>query len=113
MDNNGKITKRLFIAKIQEKNVCNVEDATYIYESFMNVLTDCILEGREVILTGFGNFILKPHKGHKFCFSNDDKINDYITLKFSTSNVFNRNLRCVDPITIVKGTNNTESIQKE
>ena len=98
MDNNAKITKRQFIAKIQERNVCNAEDATHIYESFMGVLTESILEGQEVILTGFGNFILKPHKGHKVCFANEgESINDYLTLKFSTSNVFNRKLRYVEP----------------
>lgn len=88
-----KVSKRLFIEKISKKKNCTPEEAVDIYESFMEVLTDEILKGNEVILTGFGNFTLKYHKGHRIHFSDKKSIGEYLTLRFSSSNVLNSKLR--------------------
>ena len=66
-----------------------------MYELFMDVLTDELLKGNPVILTSFGGFDLKPHGGHRagFRVKYADSIDDYLTVKFETSNVFRRRLK--------------------
>lgn len=89
-----KVSKRLFIEKITKKKNCSPEEAVDIYETFMDVLTEEILKGNEIMLTGFGNFTLKYHKGHPVHFSNRrESICEYLTLRFTASNVLNSKLR--------------------
>lgn len=92
-----KITKRTFI-ELLEKKIAEMNNdalsAEDIYELFMETLTDEILKGNNVTLTGFGNFELKPHGGHTVHFSAETKkIDSYLTLRFYPSNVFNKRLR--------------------
>ena len=93
----NKISKRAFIELLgkrlagTDKNALSAEG---IYDLFMETLTDEILKGNTVTLTGFGNFELKPHGGHTVHFSADTKkIDSYLTLRFYSSNVFNKRLR--------------------
>lgn len=94
-----KITKRRFIAIINERlakrTSASPVSATEMYDIFMDTLTDELLKGNSIILTGFGNFDLKPHRGHRIGFENksDTPIEDYLVVKFAASNVFNRRLR--------------------
>lgn len=98
MDNEvKKITKRPFIASLCTKKGYDVKEASEIYELFMDTLIEEILDGNEVTLTGFGNFILKYHKGHKIQFSQKTAIDDYLTLKFTASNILNNRLRALNP----------------
>ena len=92
-DTLNKTTKRPFITRLCEKKGCTVKEASVIYEMFIATLMDEILAGNKVILTGFGDFMLKSHKGHKIRFSKNDVIDEYLTLKFSASNTLNRQLR--------------------
>lgn len=96
-----KITKRRFIALMNEKLAQNQSaepfTTTDMYELFMDVLTDELIKGNPIILTGFGNFELKPHRGHRIGFSDSDRIDDYLIVKFDASNVFNRRLRTSNP----------------
>ena len=84
-----------------------------IYNAFMNTLLDEIFAGNEVVLTGFGTFSLKPHKGHKVRFSDKDEINDYLILKFTTSEMLIHKLRESSPELMEKVTNSQKSKQKE
>ena len=94
-----KITKRRFIALMDEK-IAKRTDKTPLstremYEMFMDILTDELLKGNSVILTSFGGFDLKPHGGHRagFRVKYAESIEDYLTVKFETSNVFRRRLK--------------------
>lgn len=94
-----KITKRRFIALLDEK-IANRPEKTPVstremYEMFMDILTEELLKGNSVILTSFGGFDLKPHGGHRagFHVKYADSIEDYLIVKFETSNVFRRRLK--------------------
>jgi len=88
-----KISKRPFITALQNQGYTS-EEAMNLYETFMNTLIAEITSGKEVSLTGFGNFTLKYHKGHPIQFADDRKaVNGYLTLKFSASHTLNRRLR--------------------
>ena len=97
-----KVSKRPFLVALTKQGY-TFEEAVNIYESFMKVLLDEVLKGNEVTLTGFGNFMLKYHKGHPVQFTDRDKdsVGGYLTLKFVTSTVLNKRLR-----------SNTELIEK-
>lgn len=93
-----KTTKQPFIIhlrnKMRNKKDCTTREASEIYDIFIATLMDEILAGHKVVLTGFGNFTLKIHKGHKIRFTeNSDNMNDYLTLKFTSSNTLCKTLR--------------------
>lgn len=96
-----RITKRRFIAlmrkKRAEKHLSKSPTATEMYKLFVDVLTEQIVKGNVVTLTGFGSFVLRPHRGHRISFSDNDQINDYLVVKFIASNVFSRRLRASSP----------------
>ncbi len=83
--NNKKITKRQFISKISKKGKCKYREAAEIYKLFLDTLTEEILAGNQVILSGFGVFELKPHRGHEVRFSEKTNCDEYYVLGFSAS----------------------------
>ena len=95
MDSNTKITKRPFITKLAEKKEYSPKEASDIYELFIDTLVSEVLKGNEVMLTGFGSFSLKCHKGHpiKFIKKEKSQINEYLVLKFTASNTLSKKLR--------------------
>lgn len=108
-----KLTKRQFITKIYRKTGYTREMSKKIYDAFMNTLLDELFAGNEVILTGFGTFSLKPHKGHKVRFSEKGEISDYLILKFTTSEMLIHRLRESSPELIEKIVNSQKDKQKE
>lgn len=91
MNNMVKVTKRPFIAKLAEKGY-TLKEASDIYKAFVDSLIEEVLKGNEVMLTGFGRFSLKLHKGHPIKFT-DTPMPDYLVLKFVASNTLSKNLR--------------------
>ena len=102
MEANSKITKRPFITKLCEKKGYTAKEASDIYELFMDTLIEELFKGNEVTLTGFGNFALKLHKGHKIRFSQNENISEYLTLKFTASHTLNKKLREPDNQKLIK-----------
>ena len=89
----AKVTKKPFIAKIAAKKGCDIKEATEIYQLFINTLIEEILTGNEVVLTGFGSFSAKIHRGHEVIFGGNKHMDDYITLKFKVAHTFKERLR--------------------
>lgn len=86
-----KISKKVFLNRLCEKKACTLKEASDIYEVFIDTLRDELLNGNEVIFSGFGSFALRLHKGHKIRFARgDDNIDDYLMLKFQLSPTFNK-----------------------
>ncbi len=83
--NNIKITKRQFIAKISKKGKCKYREADEIYKLFLDTLTEEILAGNQVILSGFGVFELKSHRGNEVRFSEKTNCDEYYVLGFRAS----------------------------
>ena len=85
-----KISKRKFIALLKDRMDLTYEDAKYVYENFIGLMSDELLKGNKLILTGFGTIYLKTHKGH---IVRNKHIDDYLYVKFVTSNVLNTQLQ--------------------
>ena len=83
----SRISKRDIIALIMKYEGCTYDEARHIYELFVDIITDEILAGNQVILNGFGYFTIAKHKGHKACFDGEKTIDDYNVLKFHSSNI--------------------------
>lgn len=95
MEKNAKtIGKLSFIDHLCKNMGCTSKEAKVIYEAFMKVLIQNIIEENEIILTGFGKFTVSPHKGHHVHFTdeNDKKITDYLTIKFKPSVTLRRKI---------------------
>lgn len=94
-----KLSKRAFIKLLEQRIEESEKDtltAADIYDLFMDTLEGELLNGNNVTLTGFGNFELREHRGHMVRFSDRTKIENYLTVRFYPSNVFNKKLRKSD-----------------
>lgn len=78
-----KITKRPFILKMKKQGKYSVKRVTEMYEVFVKTLTEELISGNEVVLTGFGTFTVKFHKGHKTGFEVKTSSEDYVVVKFT------------------------------
>ena len=87
-----KISKRNLISEIQNKTGCNFNNARFQYELLLDIIREHLLKGDDVILTGFGQFTVSIHRGHKTNFHDGSSVGDYKTLKFYPSNVIKRKL---------------------
>lgn len=91
-----KVTKKPFIAKIASKKGCDIKEATKIYQLFIDTLIEELMTGNEVVLTGFGSFSTKIHRGHEVIFGGNKHMDDYIILKFKVAHTFKERLRNPD-----------------
>ena len=87
-----KISKRILISEIQNKTGCSFNSARFQYELLLDIIREHLLKGDDVILTGFGQFTVSIHRGHKTNFHDGSSVGDYKTLKFYPSNVIKRKL---------------------
>lgn len=88
------LSKRDFINLYKMKLGCNCRDAEKAYSAFIETITEELIMGHPVRLSGLGMFILKPHKGQKVRFADPDAtIEDYINLKFKPSRVINKEIK--------------------
>lgn len=104
-----RITKKEFLAQVandidingliqdaMDRNTMNVDldITTKIYETIRSHILDNVKSGAVVSLAGFGAFYLQKHKGHPVRFKKDNhSVPDYMVLKFSPSDVVNREIR--------------------
>lgn len=64
------------------------------YESLIDSIKASVLSGKKLILTGFGSFCVKTHKGHPVQFGDSaSTVGSYKVVKFLPSNVLIRELR--------------------
>ena len=87
------ISKKHFLAAVARDNGMSVENITKAWDAIVNGLHDQLAAGNTVSLTGFGSFYLQKHKGHPVQFESHAVIQDYIVMKFSTSDVLNKRFR--------------------
>lgn len=89
----NKISKKHFLAAVARDNGMSVENITKAWNAIEKELHDQLAAGKTVSLTGFGSFYLQNHKGHPVQFEGRAAIQDYIVMKFSTSDVLNKRFR--------------------
>lgn len=89
----NKISKKHFLAAVARDNGMSVETITKAWDAIVKGLHDQLAAGNTVSLTGFGAFYLQNHKGHPVQFEGRAVIQDYIVMKFSTSDVLNKRFR--------------------
>lgn len=89
----NKISKKHFLAAVARDNGMSVENITKAWNAIEKELHDQLAAGKIVSLTGFGSFYLQNHKGHPVQFEGRAAIQDYIVMKFSTSDVLNKRFR--------------------
>ena len=87
-----RFSKRNLISEIQKKTGCTFNVARLQYELLLDIIREHLLKGDDVILTGFGQFTVSIHRGHKTNFNDGSSVGDYKTLKFYPSNVIKRKL---------------------
>lgn len=91
-----RFTTQLFIARICEETGCSHKEAADIYDIFMGILEDEVLRGNRVMLYRFGTFMLKPHKGHPPNFRREERLDDYLNLKFVPAPTIKKKLKELD-----------------
>ena len=108
------VTKRSFIASYRNKLDCGIRDAEKAYDAFIETITEELIAGNSVKLSGLGVISFKLHKGHRIHFSDSTSIGDYIKLKFTASDIINREIKANEQGIIEKITpNDNEQHKKE
>lgn len=88
-----RITKTAYTSRVARRAGLPVRVVADVYKHAVDELLDITLHGETLLLTGFGSFYTQLHKGHPVQFSeSDEKIPDYLVLKFSASPGLNRSL---------------------
>jgi integration host factor subunit alpha len=59
------ITKADLIKRIYEKEVLSKPDATKVVETFLEIIKSRLSEGEDILISGFGKFIVKDKKARK------------------------------------------------
>lgn len=87
----ARVNKREFISRVANRSALPLRTVGRVYDSLLGELTDSVLAGESVVLTGFGKFYLQNHKGHRVRFGAEG-VEDYRVLKFSASPGLNKRL---------------------
>lgn len=100
----NKITQRQLIPMLQRKinsklgrkkrGDCPITGAD-VYEIFVATLKEEICKGNNVLISEFGSFKIKPHKGHVVNLYNL-RTESYLTLKFVPATSVNKRIRELD-----------------
>jgi len=59
------ITKADLIKRIYEKEVLSKPDATKVVETFLEIIKSRLSEGEDILISGFGKFMVKDKKARK------------------------------------------------
>lgn len=89
-----KVNRNDFLKRVAESTGLSAATVKTVYDAMVDEIQSVVCSGKELSLTGFGVFVLKPHKGHPVQFdSSSDKVHDYVVLKFAPSDVLMSKLR--------------------
>lgn len=105
MEHNEKVTRKMLLQEISARSGVDIGTVTTVFGEFVDCLVDNVRKGKNVSITGFGNFYMQKHKGHPVQFeSRSTQVKDYNLLKFSASDALNSRLRRKKkkPTTVVK-----------
>lgn len=85
-----RVNKREFIARVATRSGQPRSMTSQVYEAVIEELSESIVErGEMVVLTGFGRFFTRRHKGHRVRFGKDS-VDDYLVVKFAPSRSMKR-----------------------
>ncbi len=94
---NKKVIKSEILKNVRDKTGVKSKDVKAVYESILDERYNALANGDDVMLYGFGSFVLKKHKGQPVQFGAPVKLDDYYVLKFDASDVMmdkiNENLK--------------------
>ncbi len=94
MGDKNKINKNEFLSMIAKDHDMSLSDVKAFYSASIDEMLKIVSSGKELSLTGFGNFSLKQHKGHPVQFeAKSDTVSDYVVLKFTASDVLMARIR--------------------
>ena len=92
-----KATKVDLISAVSEHTGMNKADVRMVFDSLFLEVQKNLMMGKTVVLTGFGNFEVRLHKGHPAYYSQDPSgtkmLNDYRTVRFTPSKKFIHEIR--------------------
>ncbi len=89
-----KVNRNDFLQTVSENIDVPYGVVSAVYEGIADEIINVTKHGVKLSLTGFGAFYAQKHKGHPVQFSDSSEtVDDYVVLKFSSSNVMNKRLR--------------------
>ena len=89
-----KITEIELLSVVADKLDVPRSDVADIWNNIKQQIIDECSDGKTIMITGFGSFCIKRHKGHPIRFdSGTQAVSDYPVFKFSTSDILGRRLR--------------------
>lgn len=89
-----RINKDEFVSIAAKTAGLPVEEMQVALNAILINIPELAKQGVKVSFMNFGSFYLQSHKGHPVNFENGrKKIDDYITFKFSPSDVLNSQIR--------------------
>ena len=89
-----RINKSEFVSIAAKTAGLPVEEMQVALDAILVNIPELAKQGVKVSFMNFGTFYLQPHKGHPVNFENGEKvIDDYMTFKFSPSNVLTSKIR--------------------
>lgn len=95
MDNEKTISARNeFVQRLTDDGYTK-ERALEIYDIFIEILMNGLLNGQKIRLRNFGTFRLKYHNGHRSVRLGDE-IDGYLMIKFRGASAFYRKIRSDD-----------------
>lgn len=89
-----KITEIELLSAVADKLGVSISDVSDIWNGIkQQIISECS-DGKTIMITGFGSFCIKRHKGHPIQFdSGTSAVSDYPVFKFSTSDILGKRLR--------------------
>lgn len=94
---NRKVIKSEILKNVRVSTGVRSKDVKAVYEAIIEEIEKALVNGNDVMLYGFGSFILKKHKGQPVQFGAPVKLDDYYVLKFDASDIMmdqiNENLK--------------------
>lgn len=91
----GKVNKNAFLQAVSDQVGIPVADVRKVWDAIVDGMLHVLCSGRDLSMAGFGMFSLRVHKGHPIQFDQtpETRINDYIVLRFTPSDVFMDSVR--------------------
>lgn len=98
-DNTDKMNRSEYLRRVAKRTGYSRAVVVEIYDAMVDEFVDVMQEGKQLLLTGFGNYYMQTHKGHPVQFAGgSDVVEDYDVLKFSPSNVLKKRVRSNDTV---------------
>lgn len=93
----GKVNREEFLRAVARESGVSLEDVITVANAMESQALVIAEAGKELSVTGFGQFYAQRHKGHPVQFGEPKNIvSDYVVYKFSASHVINDKLRKFD-----------------